>query len=310
MGFLWESLRRRRGSLQVVLCAPLLGAAHAVAGPPTPSQGDQGPVRCSAEGCALGVCQTRTLLRDPMGALAPARIVPEVRAGVASGFKLYGVRAGSLPALLGLQNGDVVTTLNGQSLAGPQEALQALDAALDPATTTLRIGLTRGGRPVERRVLLDRRAVSDTECPPPQAKGVAGPGHASGHASAPSPAHLPADADLGRGIRCQGMQCRVRADLRDRVLNDPSWLARGARIVPQFVGGQSTGLRLLAIRPGSVYALLGLQNGDIIEKIAGQPVTSAESALALHSQVRASPRIPIDLRRQGAVQTLTIEVDR
>jgi type II secretory pathway component PulC len=66
------------------------------------------------------------------------------------GFQLTRVRAGSLPALLGLQRGDVLTEVNGQSL-------DSVDKVLTMATklrraSTLEVTLMRSGKQVRKEI--------------------------------------------------------------------------------------------------------------------------------------------------------------
>lgn len=57
----------------------------------------------------------------------------------------------------------------------------------------------------------------------------------------------------------------------DRLLSDSN-LAAQARLVPYFHSGQPHGYKLYAIRPGSVFAVLGLQNGDVLTTVNNQLV--------------------------------------
>jgi S1-C subfamily serine protease len=54
-----------------------------------------------------------------------ARIVPQLRDGRATGFRLYSVQADGLIARLGLQNEDLVTAVNGVALTSPEQAERA-----------------------------------------------------------------------------------------------------------------------------------------------------------------------------------------
>lgn len=45
-----------------------------------------------------------------------ARIVPSIRKGEMSGFKFYGLRPGSLLKLLGVKNGDLLESIDGEPL--------------------------------------------------------------------------------------------------------------------------------------------------------------------------------------------------
>lgn len=273
--------------------------AVAQAGPPSPLGKDE--VRCSGEECSLGGCLSQALLQAPEQALHPLRALPVMAGGAAVGFQLLGVRAGGLASRIGLQNGDVLTTLNQRSLATPEAALQALTAAKDEPV--IRIGLERAGKKIERRLLLDRRPAAVKRCP-------ALPASQRPNARAAAPAQSADRDDLARDIVCQGTRCICKNGVVQRVLADPEPLLRGARVVPMFADGKQAGYKLFAIRPGSLYAAAGLQNGDVIEKIAGVALTSAESALAAYSKAKESKLIPVELRRRGAAMTLTFEVQR
>jgi general secretion pathway protein C len=75
-----------------------------------------------------------------------ARIVPEIRAGKGAGLRLYGVRPEGPLAVIGMQNGDVITSINGLELTSPQKALEAY--AQVRAASHLSVGLERNGRKV------------------------------------------------------------------------------------------------------------------------------------------------------------------
>jgi len=61
-----------------------------------------------------------------MGALAKgARIVPETKDGKPAGFRLFSIRPDGPFAKIGLQNGDVVSAINGLEMNSPDQALLA-----------------------------------------------------------------------------------------------------------------------------------------------------------------------------------------
>lgn len=67
-----------------------------------------------------------------MHALAQdARIVPAFQNGRTIGFKLFAIRAESEFARAGLQNGDVITRINGIELSSPERALEAYQRVHD-----------------------------------------------------------------------------------------------------------------------------------------------------------------------------------
>ncbi|MBK7860185.1 MAG: hypothetical protein IPJ65_16535 [Archangiaceae bacterium] len=84
--------------------------------------------------------------------------------------------------------------------------------------------------------------------------------------------------------------------------------AMQARIVPAFKDGVAIGFKLFSIRPGSLYAQLGVVNGDIIRRINGHDLNSPEKALELYSQMRQATHFDLMLEREGRLLTQTYEL--
>ena len=90
------------------------------------------------------------LLSNPAQLTKQARIVPAVRDGETKGYKFYGIRPGSLPKLLGLKNGDLLTSVNGHKL-------ESLDQAMDlynklRRASHLSVTLERKGQQVSKEI--------------------------------------------------------------------------------------------------------------------------------------------------------------
>lgn len=73
-----------------------------------------------------------------------ARIVPHEQNGQVLGVKLYGIRRNSLLGMLGLQNGDLLRTINGYDMASPDSALEAYSRLRSASQLTLSV--TRRGQ--------------------------------------------------------------------------------------------------------------------------------------------------------------------
>jgi membrane-associated protease RseP (regulator of RpoE activity) len=78
---------------------------------------------------------------------------------------------------------------------------------------------------------------------------------------------------------------------------DPTLVTSGGRGIPVLDPGVEHGFKLYAIRPGSVYAALGFQNGDVIRAINGTEITASDQILELVA--RSTRQITIDLVRRG-----------
>jgi hypothetical protein len=96
--------------------------------------------------------------------------------------------------------------------------------------------------------------------------------------------------------------------LVDQILSNPTALATGVRIVPAVKDGKPNGFKLYAIRPDSLWAKLGLLNGDTVTAINGYDLTSADKALEVYTKVREATSLQVDLVRRGQSMTITYRV--
>lgn len=112
-----------------------------------------GPIQCSAGRCAVPRATVDAILADPMLVAKSARVVPHLKEGEPAGFKVFGIRAGSLPAQIGLKNGDIVTALGGRSILDINAAMDAVSAL--PAMKTWVIEGERAGAPLSITVAVE-----------------------------------------------------------------------------------------------------------------------------------------------------------
>jgi putative serine protease PepD len=71
-------------------------------------------------------------------------------------------------------------------------------------------------------------------------------------------------------------------------------------------GGQAAGLWIVAVVPGSPAASAGLQEGDIIRSIDGDPATSTDQLMAVTLTKRPGDRVEVGYERDGKQSTATI----
>ena len=74
-----------------------------------------------------------------------ARVVPQEENGRVVGVKMYGIRRNSLLGRLGMQNGDVLRTINGFDMTSPDKALEAYARLRESDHLTLSV--VRRGQP-------------------------------------------------------------------------------------------------------------------------------------------------------------------
>lgn len=87
-------------------------------------------------------------------------------------------------------------------------------------------------------------------------------------------------------------------ELNEELANLPRLLSQ-ARAVPYFRGGQSVGMRLFAIRRGSLYEKLGLKNGDILKAVNDNSLSDPTQALKLFEQLKSERSIYLTVERNG-----------
>ena len=94
----------------------------------------------------------------------------------------------------------------------------------------------------------------------------------------------------------------------DAALSNLNKVATQARIVPVFENGQARGFKLFSIRPQSLYAKLGLRNGDIVTHVNGREINSPDRALAVYSKLKDAKTVSVELLRKGQKLTLSYDV--
>ena len=100
----------------------------------------------------------------------------------------------------------------------------------------------------------------------------------------------------------------IDKSLVDKVLANPMGVAKGARVVPAVKNGKPDGFKLYAIRPSSVYAKLGLTNGDTLQSINGFELTSADKALEVYTKLREATSLEVEVTRRGKPMTLKYSI--
>lgn len=92
----------------------------------------------------------------------------------------------------------------------------------------------------------------------------------------------------------------TRDDLFKAISQYPSDASRPT-LVPVLARGVPTGVRV-ELKPGSMYASLGLQSGDVIRRINGEDLSTVMSrGLEWVGRLRSLPRIELELERGGAL---------
>lgn len=133
--------------------APPVAAVAAVepAGPSEPSGGipaadlDAGITKISDTEYRIQRGLVNRILENQADLMRTARVVPHEEGGRVVGVKMYGIRRNSLLGRLGMQNGDVLRTINGFDMTSPDKALEAYARLRESDHLTLSV--VRRGQP-------------------------------------------------------------------------------------------------------------------------------------------------------------------
>lgn len=227
----------------------------------------------------------------------------------------------ALRAALGLEADDVITALGGRAIA---RELDVYDAVLGIGTmdaSIVYVDLLRAGRPTLVRWTLDGELRAARRDPPrrptlgvlgatpdPNASALGSLG--GGSVDVFGSPRASRDPLLDTIVRIDDLHYEVPRATVERLLANTDAFARQARIVPAFRNGQPDGFKLYAIRPGSLWATIGVRNGDTIQAINGHALTTGDAALDAYVKVRDATTVELALRRGrgGAAEVVTITV--
>ena len=95
-------------------------------------------------------------------------------------------------------------------------------------------------------------------------------------------------------------QYQISATLLKQEMTSPQKLMTQALMVP-YAGG---GFLVRSLEPGSLYQKLGLQPGDVVQAINGQPLRSVQQAMKIYGQLPNANAIDLQILRNGQAQQL------
>jgi hypothetical protein len=174
-----------------------------------------------------------------------------------------------------LSDGDIIRKIDGVAVPGPTEAMTVLAQTGDHKDVNFEI--ERLGKTLVAKVIIDTSVSLDP-------------------------------ALVARIVKKSDTAYEIPRDVVDAILSNPMALAQGARVVPAVKDGKPNGFKLYAIRPSSVFAALGLTNGDTLKKINGVELSSADKALEAYTKLRDAKKLTIEIERRGAAITLTYTI--
>ncbi len=117
----------------------------------------------------------------------------------------------------------------------------------------------------------------------------------------PAPAAAPSGSGSTQQFTVQ------RGELIDQ-LKDINSLVRSLQISPMYQGSEYLGYRVTKMNDDSPVKQLGLQLGDVINRINGEELSSPEPLFAMMGKIDEINAVTIDITRNGEKKTLFVEI--
>jgi general secretion pathway protein C len=100
----------------------------------------------------------------------------------------------------------------------------------------------------------------------------------------------------------------IAKDVLQSSMNDLNDLMTQVRVRPYFRRGKPEGLIVSQIKSGSVFAKLGLMNGDIIANVNGKQMSSPEEAFQFYNSLKSGKAVSIEITRRGQKKMFTYDI--
>jgi type II secretion system protein C len=101
---------------------------------------------------------------------------------------------------------------------------------------------------------------------------------------------------------------KIPRETLDHSVGNLTQLLTQIRAIPNIQDGKTNGFALSEIEPGSVFDEMGLQEGDVLSSINGQPVTDPSQAMQMMSALRNVTHLSIEVMRDGHMTTLSYQI--
>jgi general secretion pathway protein C len=152
-----------------------------------------------------------------------------------------------------------------------------------------------------RCVVFDKAGQYESLCFPQESPGNANQAAEPQGASLAAPSH----EDI---VRVDNATWQVSRELMQEQFNNLGNLSTQARVMPYVIQGETQGFRLSRLKPDGLLSKIGLQHGDVLQKVNGQALTSPADALQAYQQLQQLGTVRLEILRQNRPTTLTYEI--
>lgn len=127
-----------------------------------------------------------------------------------------------------------------------------------------------------------------------------------------TPPEPPSDADTTKALaaikQLDATHYEIPKATIDLLLANPMAVSKGARIIPAITNGKPVGIKVYGIVQSSLWAKIGLANGDTVAAVNGLPLTDSEAALDIYAKLRDTKQLSLSLVRRGSPLVLTLTI--
>ncbi len=110
------------------------------------------------------------------------------------------------------------------------------------------------------------------------------------------------------GQTAPGRKIALRRSLVNNAASDIASLMNQVRIEKALENGRPAGLRVMDMKPGSIFRRMGLRNGDILTAVAGSPVQSVKDMASLYQDLKNTSQVEVLVKRRNRLQTITYDI--
>jgi general secretion pathway protein C len=101
---------------------------------------------------------------------------------------------------------------------------------------------------------------------------------------------------------------QIRRELMQEQFANLGSLSQQARVTPYIVQGETRGFRVTRLKANSLLQKIGLQPGDVLQKVNGSSITSPTEALQAYQQLQQAGTVRLEILRRDRASTLTYEI--
>ena len=119
----------------------------------------------------------------------------------------------------------------------------------------------------------------------------------------------PKRASRTRRTPSAGSSIRLDREELESQMENLNELMQQVRIRPFMEGKRPAGFLVSNIKPGSLFSKMGLRNGDVIQGVNGENITTPDQAVELYESLMEGGEIALEIKRGRRKQNLRYEIE-